>query len=148
MKEIIKNYTEQDRLNLKLVIGLYRSYFRIHRSTQKFLATHSLTVSQFGVLEALYHLGPMKIGDIIERVLSTSGNMTVVVKNLEANGWIRRTADPEDGRATRIQLTELGADLMKGIFPEHLKDLSANLIQMSETEKGMLVQLFKKLNGI
>lgn len=109
------------------------------------MAIHNLTVSQFGVLEALYHLGPMKIGDIIERVLSTSGNMTVVIKNLETDGWIRRISDPEDRRTSLIQLTERGEGLIERIFPEHLKDLDSKLDNLSAMEKGQLVQLFKKL---
>ena len=36
---------------------------------------------QFGVLEALDHLGPMHQWDLAERILKTSGNVTVVIKN-------------------------------------------------------------------
>ena len=141
-------YSTQDQLNLKLIVGLYRSQARINRSTQKLLAEFHLTVAQFGVLEALYHLGSMKIGDIIAKTLSTSGNMTVVIKNLEKDGWIERYADPHDGRVSLIQLTEKGTQLIATIFPQHLQDLETVLSKLSSDEKNQLLRLLKKLNSI
>jgi MarR family transcriptional regulator, 2-MHQ and catechol-resistance regulon repressor len=148
MEEKSKSYSPGNQLNLRLVIGLYRSYSRINRSSQKLMASYQLTVPQFGVLEALYHLGPMKIGDIIARMLSTSGNMTVVVKNLEQDGWICRYSDPSDGRVCLLDLTDKGENLIETIFPEHLKDIRTMLENLDETEKRQLIQLLKKLNGI
>lgn len=148
MKKKVKNYGINNQLNLRVVIGLYRSYLRLNRSTQKFIASYSLTISQFGVLEALYHLGPMKIGDIIDKILSTSGNITVVIKNLEKDGWISRCSDPTDKRVCLIQLTEKGENIIENIFPEHLKDLEKMLTNLDEIDKGELIRLFKKLNGI
>ena len=141
-------YSIPDQLNLKFIVGLYRSYARINRSSQKLLAEFDLTVAQFGVLEALYHLGSMKIGDIIAKTLSTSGNMTVVIKNLEKDGWIQRYPDPDDGRICLIQLTEKGAQLIATIFPKHLQDLETLLSNLSSDEKDQLLKLLKKLNSI
>lgn len=148
MENKAKDYGISNRINLHVVIGLYRSYFRINRNTQKLMARYNLTEPQFGVMEALYHLGSMKIGDIIERTLSTSGNMTVVIRNLEQEGWVTRCTDPTDRRACLVQLTEKGKELIETIFPEHLKDLEKILENLDEAEKRQLIQLFKKLNGI
>lgn len=151
IKSMVKNekyYGAKNELNLRVIIGLYRSYSRINRSSQKLMAAYQLTVSQFGVLEALYNLGPMRIGDIIARMLSTSGNMTVVVKNLEQDGWISRYSDPKDGRVCLIQLTVKGKHLIETIFPEHLSDLKSLLGNLDEVDKRQLIELFKKLNGI
>ena len=141
-------YSPLDQLNLNLIVGLYRSHARINRSSQKLLAEFNLTVAQFGVLEALYHLGSMKIGDIIAKTLSTSGNMTVVIRNLEKDGWIQRCPDPSDGRICLIQLTEKGAQLIATIFPEHLHDVETLLDNLRPEEKQQLLKLLKKLNSI
>jgi len=148
MNNNIKDYGMKNRLNLNVVIGLYRSYFRIHRSTQKLIASYNITMPQFGVMEALYHLGDMNIGEIIDRTLSTSGNMTVVIKNLEQDGWITRHTDPADKRAYLVQLTKRGEELIETIFPKHLNDLDGLLDNLDTKEKEHLSYLFKKMNRI
>jgi len=148
MNNNIKDYGMKNRLNLNVVIGLYRSYFRIHRSTQKLIASYNITMPQFGVMEALYHLGNMNIGEIIDRTLSTSGNMTVVIKNLEQDGWITRHTDPADKRAYLVQLTKRGEELIETIFPKHLNDLDGLLDNLDTKEKEHLSYLFKKMNRI
>lgn len=144
----VSTYSKEAQLNLRLIIGLYRSYSRINRSTLRLLAKYNLTIAQFGVLESLYHLGPMRISDIIEKTLSTSGNMTVVIKNLEKDGWISRCTDPQDRRAFLVAITDKGTKLISTIFPEHIQDLDRLLGNLSEGEKKEFLALMKKLNGI
>lgn len=148
MKGKTRKYKFSDQLNLHVVVGLYRSYLRLSRSTQKLMAGYKLTEPQFGVLEALYHLGDMKIGDIINKTLSTSGNMTVVIRNLEQEGWVTRLRDPIDRRAHLVQLTPKGNALMASIFPEHLTELARLLGNLDAEEKQQLIALLKKLNNV
>lgn len=148
MKNEKKDYGIVNRVNLHLVVGLYRSVFRISRSTQKLMSQYNLTESQFGVMEVLYHLGSMKIGDIIAKTLSTSGNMTVVIRNLEQEGWITRYADPADKRVHLIQLTEQGRTLIEIIFPKHLDDLAEMLKHLTQDEKEQMIYLLKKMNNV
>lgn len=148
MKKKALAYGPENRLHLNIIVGLYRAHLRIHRSTQKLVARHGLTMAQFGVLEALYHLGDMTIGDIIDKTLSTSGNMTVVIKNLEHDGWITRRQDPVDRRVWLIQLAVAGRQLIERIFPEHLQDLAGLLDGLTKEEKEQLIGLFKKMNGV
>jgi DNA-binding MarR family transcriptional regulator len=146
--EAKRKYGPQNQINLNLIIGLYRSYARLNRNTQRLLTQHNLTLAQFGVLEALYHLGPLKIGDVIAKTLSTSGNMTVVIKNLAKENWIRRTVDPADGRISVVQLTETGQQLLETVFPQHLNELDKMLVNLDLADKKQLIQLLKKLNGV
>jgi DNA-binding MarR family transcriptional regulator len=146
--ETKQKYGQGNQLNLHLIIGLYRSYARLNRNTQRLLSQHNLTLAQFGVLEVLYHLGPMKIGDVIAKTLSTSGNMTVVIKNLEKEDWIRRAVDPADRRVSVIQLTTQGEHLIATVFPKHLNELDKMLVNLTQADKKQLIGLFKKLNGI
>ena len=77
----------------------------------------NLTVRQFGVLESLYHLGPMRQGEISAKLLKSGGNITLVVDNLEKSGLVLRTRDTEDRRAVTVSLTEEGRELIAGLFP-------------------------------
>lgn len=64
-----------------------------------------LTPTQFGVLESLYHLGSMRLGEISVKVLKSSGNMTLVIDNLEKQGLVRRQRKEEDRRTVLVSLT-------------------------------------------
>ncbi len=69
------------------------------------LGDSGLTLTQFAVLEALYHLGPMSLSEIAGKVLTTGGNLTMVAGNLERDGLVKRQKSPEDGRVQILVLT-------------------------------------------
>ena len=68
---------------------------RIHRHLQE----ADLTVGQFAVLEALFHLGPLYQRDLCEKLLKSGGNITMVVDNLEKRGLVTRQR-PEHNRTS------------------------------------------------
>ncbi|GAU77285.1 MarR family winged helix-turn-helix transcriptional regulator [Fusibacter sp. 3D3] len=144
----INTYGEENDTNLKLVIALSRTQLSLGRDLQNFLTPYKLTVAQFGVLEALYHKGDMKICELIEKTLSTSGNMTVVIRNLEKEGLVTRQSNPEDRRAFWIQLTSKGETLIEAVFNLHLMELNRFFKLLTEAEKHQLHHLLKKLNGL
>lgn len=148
MKMNRETYDERDQMNLKLVIGLHRSLQKDAKSLTNLLSEYGLTTAQFGVLETLYHKGSQRICEIIDKTLSTSGNMTVVIKNLEKLGYIQRDKDPNDGRASIISLTDSGCQLISEIFPQHLIGLRDVFGNLSLEEKKTLSDLLKKLNGL
>lgn len=141
-----KSYGEINDINLKTLIAISRSYQTILKRLNKVFKEGGLTPSQFGVLEALYHKGDLRIGEIIEKILSTGGNMTVVIDNLEKSGMVKRYQDPNDRRASIISITEKGRRKIEEIFPIHLEELNNALINLSLEEK-ILINLHKKLNN-
>src|SRR6266581_6980244 len=74
---------------------------RVHRV----LATPKLTISQFGVLEALYHKGPLCQRDIASKILKSSGNITLVIDNLEKQNLVKRERTSADRRYLTVRLT-------------------------------------------
>lgn len=104
-----------------------------------------LTESQFGVLEALLHLGPMPQARLCEKLLVSGSNLTTVIDNLERHGWVRRVADPEDRRAWQVQLTEKGRHLIGQAFPRHAERVQALLRHLSAQEQETLGRLCRKL---
>ena len=142
-----RDYGDENNINLKLVIALART-LQMHRAdTQKLLLGYGLTLSQFGVLEALYHLGELSVSEIIEKTLSTSGNMTVVIRNLERDGYIRRAVSKEDRRRYLIDLTEKGKQLIEKVFPVHLEVLGETFRGLSDDDKRKLYDLLSGLEG-
>lgn len=139
-------YGEENNINLKLVIAIRRSLKPEESHLSALLSESGLTYPQFGVLESLYHVGPMNINQIIDKTLSTSGNMTVVIRNLVNQGLITKDKDPEDGRSFIISITKKGYDLIDSIFPSHLEGLRNVFSSLDEEEKKELLLLMKKLN--
>ena len=145
--ENIKSYGEKNDLNLKTLIALSRSFQSVRKRELKTIKAGGLTLAQFAVLEILYHKGDMRIGDIIEGILATGGNMTVVIENLEKDGFITRYPDPKDGRASLIHITDKGKERMDHIFPTHVENISDIFEALTREEKDQLIGLLKKLGG-
>lgn len=108
--------------------------------------THpGLTVSQFGTLEILYHLGAMSQTDICGKLLKSGGNTTLVIDNLEKRNLVRRRRDPNDRRVIRVELTDEGRDLIAGIFPDHVRAVTQEMAVLTPEEQQQLGDLCKKL---
>lgn len=114
---------------------------RVHRV----LAAPKLTISQFGVLEALHHKGPLCQKDIATKILKSTGNITLVIDNLEKNGMVRRERDCEDRRFLTIHLTEPGKMLITSVFADVKASIVAEMASLTESEQEILGNLCKKL---
>lgn len=106
---------------------------------------HGLTETQFGVLEALHHLGPMPQARLCERLLVSGSNLTTVIDNLEKGGLVRRDPNPEDRRAYLITLTESGKATISKAFPEHSARILTLMGALTQAEQRELSRLCKKL---
>lgn len=141
-----KTYGELNNQNLKALIALSRTTQAIHKRSAGLIAKFGLTMSQFTVLEALYHKGNMNINEIIQAVLSSSGNMTVVISNLEKLELITKSVHPDDKRSSLIAITQKGQEVIEEIFPHHLKDLQEVFQVLSQEEKELLIATLKKIS--
>ncbi len=104
-----------------------------------------LTLSQFGVMEALYHLGSMCQGQLSHKLLKSTGNMTMVVDNLEKIGYVRRVRSPEDRRMITIELTASGKEEIERVLPLHVAAITDEMSVLSAAEQAALSELSRKL---
>ncbi len=104
-----------------------------------------LTLTQFGVLEALYHRGPLCAGAIAEKILKSAGNLTLVLSNLERDGLVVRQRDCQDARRVIISLSPAGRDKIAALFPKVAAAITAEFGPLSPAEQAMLGELCKKL---
>lgn len=139
------NYGEENELNLKVVIGVSRANQAIQKHSAVTFKEGGLTTAQFAVLEALYHKGTLTIQEIIKSILSTGGNMTVVIHNLEKEKLIERHVNPEDKRSSLIEITDKGKKIIEEIFPNHLQGLKEEFQILTKEEKQTLITILKKL---
>lgn len=137
---------DQDRTaTLKLVIALGRSYQAIERGVRPHLAEHDLTMTEFAVLEVLYHKGALPLGAIRDRILLTGASTTYVVKKLEQRGLMRRRACTEDQRVVFGELTPKGQTLIDEVFPGHVERLRQVMAGLSVSEKREASRLLRRL---
>ncbi len=115
------NGSEEERRALNAFITLTRAAESVGRRTSEPNTRHGLTESQFGALEALYHLGPMCLGDLGHKLLRSSGNMTTVIDNLEKRGLVQRVRDENDRRRWLVHLTGAGQALIEQVYPAHVE---------------------------
>lgn len=147
--KITKNLDKDTLLDLKTIIVLHKAERTIRNLEAQIFKKHDLTPTQFSVLETLYSKGELRIQDLIDSMLATSGNMTVVIKNMERNGWISRSCDPNDRRSFRIQLTDQGQKKIEAVLPEHMANIRHMTDLLSQNDKEDLVRIlktFKKLS--
>ena len=109
------------------------------------LEHNGLTMGQFGVLEALLHLGPMCQRTLGQKLLRSGGNITLVVNNLERHGWVRRERQKDDRRMIVIHLTPQGQKLIEGIFPKHAQAITREMSVLKPQEQENLRHICRKL---
>lgn len=134
-----------EQLALNTFIKLVRATESFLVRTSPLIAEADLTTSQFGVLEALYHLGPLCQKELAGKILKSSGNMTMVIDNLEKRLLVKRERDSEDRRYYLIHLTDKGQDLITDLFPRHAANLCREMSCLTDQEKLDLGRLCKKL---
>ena len=135
----------QQRLALATYIRLLRAANAARTHAGRHLSGAGLTLTQFAVLEALYHLGPMSLSDIARKILTTGGNLTMVVGNLEKQGLAQRQHPPEDRRVLIVVLTAKGKALIRKLFPEHTAGITEFMAALSPAQQEELGTLCRQL---
>jgi MarR family transcriptional regulator, 2-MHQ and catechol-resistance regulon repressor len=109
------------------------------------LTAAGLTPTQFGVLEAILHKGPLSQRDLSRKVLTSAGNMTDLVDKLEARGLVRRVRQKLDRRAVLVELTPAGRELIGPLFTQHAADIADAMAALNGDELRQLGGLLRKL---
>jgi MarR family 2-MHQ and catechol resistance regulon transcriptional repressor len=138
--------TKSEVRALSTFIKLMRAMESVNaRLTAKMAHQTELTITQFGVLEALHHLGPMCQKEIAHKQLKSGGNITMVIDNLEKRKLVRRVRNEEDRRFITVYLTGDGETLIGSYFPEHARAIEKEMSVLSAKEQNELGRLCKKL---
>lgn len=130
---------------LKLWVVLARAYASVAAHSHADIEKHGLTPGEFGILETLYHKGPMLLGEVQRRILVSSGGITYLVDRLESKGLVERRECPGDRRARYAALTERGERLIGRIFPQHADCMRHALSGLDASEQQVLTSLLRRL---
>jgi len=128
---------------LDCYIKLIRSAELLNAKINLELSKFNLTESQFGVLDALLHLGPMKHKEIGKKILKSGGNITMVINNLEKRELVQRKRGEKDKRQFIIHLTSKGKNKILEALPHIVKTIKNHFEILNKEEKKELQRLCK-----
>lgn len=130
---------------LKLWVVLSRAHEAVGELAKADLEGGELSLTEFGVLEALYHKGDLTAGEVSERVLLQSGSLTYVIDKLVARGLIGRRVCEADRRRTFLHLMAPGKAHMRRIWPSHAGAIELAMSGLTAAEKRTATLLLKKM---
>lgn len=132
-------------------INALNAFIKLQRSAESVsvrihaVLPEGLTITQFGVLEAIYHLGPLCQSELAEKLLKSGGNLTLVVDNLEKASYVLRERDAADRRFVVVKLTPKGQSFIEALFPKVVANVTREMSALSSTELADLGRLCKKI---
>ena len=135
----------EKNINLKLFVVLNKCTLTVGKKSEKNIKKTGLTIPQFSVLEMLYHKGDLKIGEIIEKSISSVGNISLVIDNLERLDFVQKKKCLNDKRVTYVTLNKKGRNLIESMWEEHEEDINNIMSPLNFEEKNNLINLLKKL---
>lgn len=130
---------------LRAYIGLSRIKNTIDRDSNRLVKKYGLSLAQFAVMEALFHKGDMCVGEVREVILSSSGTMPVIVRNLKKKSLLLSYKDEEDKRKEILSLTDKGRDLISEVFPENKEIIKGYFENLSKKEIRDFIKLLQKM---
>lgn len=127
---------------------LWKAFRAMEAEAGRSIAGLGLCQSDFGVMEALLHKGPLPVKALGEKVLLTSGSMTAAIDRLEKRSWVTRGEDPSDRRSRVVRLTPDGRRTIQALFRSHERDMERAAGRLSSSERAELIGLLRKLGGL
>jgi MarR family 2-MHQ and catechol resistance regulon transcriptional repressor len=135
----------QDTSGVHLWLVLMKAFQALMPHAAESIARTQLGDSDFRVLEALLHKGPLPVNTIGPLVWLTPGSISVAVDRLVRKGLVSRKDDPKDRRVRRVELTAKGRALIARGFREHAAAMETAMGLLSKNERLTLLGLLKKM---
>lgn len=129
----------------KLWIVLAKAYGSMAAWVEETIAAEGLGLSDFMVMEALLHKGPLTMSEIARKLLLANASMTSAIDRLERKLLVARAFDGEDRRIRRVTLTARGRKLIEAIYKRHEQSLNDLMRELSATERKAAYRGLKKI---
>jgi DNA-binding MarR family transcriptional regulator len=97
-----------------------------------------LTPTQLAALATIGKTGPMRLGDLAAAEGIAPSTLTRLVTALEESGYVQRTADPSDARASTLAITAHGQEALERIRTETTLMLTASLELLTPDQRSTL----------
>ena len=125
---------------------LWKAARAVEAFAENSIAHSEMCGSDFAVLEALLHKGPLPVNEIGKKILLTSGSITVAVDRLEDKGLVERRAHGTDRRTKVVHLTSAGKKLITRVYADHAADMERLAsVSLTRSERDTLIRLLKQI---
>jgi MarR family 2-MHQ and catechol resistance regulon transcriptional repressor len=131
-----------DHVHAWLVLG--KAFYAMTKFTTAGIQESGLGESDFRVLEALLHKGPLPVNMIGPKVFLTPGSISTAVDRLFSKGLVSREESPDDRRIRVVALTEKGKALILPIYRKHAEDIREVLADFTPSDIRRLERVMKK----
>jgi MarR family 2-MHQ and catechol resistance regulon transcriptional repressor len=128
-----------------LWVVLARAYRAMAAFVEQSVAALDIGLSDFMILEALLHKGPLTMTELCDAALLANASMTSAIDRLEQRNFVLRVASKEDRRVKHVQLTAEGTTLIKRLFARHLRDLDEVMADVPIAERAKVRQSLKTI---
>ena len=136
------------RLEGSLGYALVRAFRRVNRASNRALAAFGLSAEQAHILLILWDEGPLKVGELQERLALGSGTITGALDRMDKLRLVRRVADPSDGRAFRVEAMPFETKKQNAVVRSLEKMENEAFGAMSEKERKELLRLLSKIEAV
>ena len=135
----------QDSSGVHVWLVLMKAFQALIPQAEESIKQTELGDSDFRVLEALLHKGPLPVNTVGPKVWLTPGSISVAVDRLVKKGLVSRKGHAADRRVRQVELTAKGRALIKRGFREHAAAMETAVSVLSKAERLTLLRLLKKL---
>lgn len=132
-------------LSLNAFVVLMRASKSVEERIKKDIKSYGVSITEFTILEALYHKGDLTVNQICDAVLINSGSMTYVIDKLQQRGLLERITSEEDRRVIHVRITNQGKELMDDIFPKHEKVIEKVFEDVNSEELESVIDILKRI---
>jgi MarR family 2-MHQ and catechol resistance regulon transcriptional repressor len=137
--------TKREERALSAYVKLLRASDSLQNEAMRSLAGEDVTPTQFAVLEALHHVGPMCLSELARKILKTGGNLTMVMRNLQRRGLVVRHTNADDRRFVSVAISDKGRALITRIFPGHAARIAELMGRLTAAQQDTLGELCRQL---
>lgn len=135
----------EEVLALDLFIKLSRASDAVAGKIAKHLLGSGISPSQFGILDALYHTGPLSLGELAKKHLRSPNNITSVADTMERSGLVVRERQKHDRRLILVNLTDKGRETFESLWEEHARVVTETMSPLSANDQKVLADLLRTL---
>jgi DNA-binding MarR family transcriptional regulator len=125
--------------------GVARRLRHLNRET---MAPWDVTPAQWRAINVLVDHGPLRLGDLAERLHIAPRSTTEVVDDLERRGLVERHPDPADRRATLVALTGDGEAAATAIRTARTAEAERFFGSLSAADRDHLSRILHDLSRI
>ncbi|MBM6686519.1 MarR family transcriptional regulator [Faecalicatena contorta] len=127
-----------DSRNMPIQMLLMKSAHLLKYQTVSLLERFDMNLGQAAILFILKRYGNLTQRQLSGRVGITPPSMNVALRKMEEKGLVKKEADPDDQRKTRIHLTDMGKSRIEDLKQLFRKTEEITLQDFREEERLLL----------